>query len=412
MKLTQRRIETIQCPAGKKDMLVFDDEQSGLGVRVTASAKKNSLAGKSFLAQYRHDGEKRRVPLGSCTAISLATVRDAVRSMLGDVAKGRDPAGERKEAARKAKRKAAHEALTLGALLDQWETLRLYNKRERYAAEAVRAVRHAFARHLNTPAADLERAAIVRVLDRLAKDGKAAMASRTAAYGRACYQWAVKRGSLESNPFANLPLTPVAKRERVLTDADLAAVWKATDGPGPFDAIVRTLILTGQRREEVAAMAWEEIAADLSTWTVPASRAKNGAAHLVPLSLQAQAILRAAPHHGGTNLVFPGRNGPFNGFSKAKVALDAASGVKDWRLHDLRRTMATGLQRLGVRLEVTEAVLNHVAGSRAGIVGVYQRHEWADEKRAALNAWGAHVAAIVEGREADGNVTALKARSA
>ena len=93
-------------------------------------------------------------------------------------------------------------------MLEQWETLRLADKRERYAAEAVRAVRHAFAKHLNAPAADLDRAAVVRALDRLAKDGKTAMASRTAAYGRACYQWAVKRGSLDRNPFANLPLRP------------------------------------------------------------------------------------------------------------------------------------------------------------------------------------------------------------
>jgi integrase len=402
MKLTQRRIETLECPAGKKDILVFDDEQTGLGVRVTSGG------GKSFLAQYRHAGEKRRIPLGSCTAISLASARDAVRTILGDVAKGRDPAGERKEAARQGKRKAANEALTLAALLEQWEALRLAGKRERYAAEAVRAVRVAFEKRLPLPAADLDRATIVRVLDALAKDGKAAMASRTAAYGRACYQWAIKRGSLETNPFANLPLTPVVKRERVLTDVELAAVWKATDGPGPFSAIVRMLILTGQRREEVTAMTWDEIAGDLSTWTVPANRAKNGTAHIVPLSSQAQAILRVAPRVRGTDLVFPGRNGPFNGFSKAKEALDKASGVKDWRLHDLRRTMATGLQRLGVRLEVTEAVLNHVSGSRAGIVGVYQRHSWGDEKRAALNAWGAHVEAVIERREEGGNVTRLR----
>ena len=106
--------------------------------------------------------------------------------------------------------------------------------------------------------------------------------------------------------------------------------------------------------------------------------------------------------------MFPGRNGPFNGFSKAKEALDKVCGVKDWRLHDLRRTAATGLQRLGVRLEVTEAVLNHIAGSRAGIVGVYQKHTWADEKRAALNAWGEHIAVIVEGRTAANNVTRLR----
>ena len=408
MKLTQRKIEALECPPGRKDALVFDDEQAGLGVRVTASG------GKRFLAQYSYAGAKRRIPLGSCSAISLAAARDAVRAILGDVAKGRDPAADRKEAAQETRRKATHDALTLGALLGQWETLRLADKRERYAVEAVRALRYAFAKHLTAPAGYLDRAAVVRVLDGLTKDGKAAMASRTAAYGRACYQWANKRGSLAANPFRNLPLAPVAKRERVLTKDEMRAVWEATCGTGSFNAIVRTLMLTGQRREEVTGMTWDEIAPDHSTWTIPASRAKNGVAHFVPLSAQAQAILRAAPRierdaaADEPELVFPGQRGLFSGFSKAKEALDKDSGVKVWRLHDLRRTLATGLQSLGVRLEVTEAVLNHVSGSRAGIVGVYQRHEWADEKRAALNAWGDHVAAIVEGREADGNVTPLR----
>jgi integrase len=142
---------------------------------------------------------------------------------------------------------------------------------------------------------------------------------------------------------------------------------------------------------------------DLSTWTIPASRAKNGATHIVPLSAPVQELLRSLPQFG--DLVF----GPFNNWSKAKAAMDARSGVTNWRLHDLRRTAATGLQRLGVRLEVTEQVLNHVSGSRAGIVGVYQRHDFASEKRAALDAWGAHVQAIVEGRAATDNVVTLRA---
>jgi integrase len=197
----------------------------------------------------------------------------------------------------------------------------------------------------------------------------------------------------------------------LLTDHELRDIWQFTRRPGSFNAIVRMLILTGQRREEVAAMTWAEITRDLSSWTIPGARAKNGVSHLVPLSSQVQDILRAAPRIEGNDLVFPGMRGPFNGFSKAKAALDKGSGVKDWRLHDLRRTLATGLQKLGVRLEVTEAALNHVSGSRAGIVGIYQRHDWADEKRAALNAWGAHVAALIEGREAACNVTPLKMRS-
>jgi integrase len=393
MKLTLNRIDSLKCPEGKRDMLVFDDEQRGLGVRVTASG------GKTYLAQYNWHGQKRRIPLGSCSALSLAKARDAVRAIMGDVARGIDPAAERKKA-------KAHEALTLSALLSDWQALHLASKRPRYAAEAVRALRNAFSRYLDLPAADLTRAAAVKALDAMAMRGSPAMAARTAAYGKAAYGWATRRGSLSSNPFLNLPVAPTERRERVLSDDELGAIWRATDGAGPFNGIVRLLLLTGQRREEVAGMTWAELSDDLSTWTIPASRAKNGATHIVPLSAPAQDLLRGVPRSG--ELAFPGLRGTFNGFSPAKAALDAKSGVTNWRLHDLRRTMATGLQRLGVRLEVTEQVLNHVSGSRAGIVGVYQRHDFASEKRAALDAWGEHVRAIVEGRAIAGNVVTLR----
>jgi integrase len=393
MKLTLNRIDILKCPEGKRDMLVFDDEQRGLGVRVTASG------GKTYLAQYNWHGQKRRIPLGSCSALSLAKARDAVRAIMGDVARGIDPAAERKKA-------KAHEALTLSALLSDWQALHLASKRPKYAAEAVRALRNAFSRYLDLPAADLTRAAAVKALDAVARRGSVAMAVRTAAYGKAAYGWAVKRGSLASNPFTTLPVATTERRERVLGDDEIGAIWKATDGPGPFSGIVRLLILTGQRRTEAGGMTWAELSDDLSTWIIPASRAKNGATHIVPLSAPAQDLLRGVPRSG--ELVFPGLRGTFNGFSPAKATLDTKSGVTNWRLHDLRRTMATGLQRLGVRLEVTEQVLNHVSGSRAGIVGVYQRHDFASEKRAALDAWGAHVLAVVEGRAAMGNVVTLR----
>jgi integrase len=401
MKLTQTRIEGLKCPPAKRDMLVFDGEQRGLGVRVTAGGSK------TYLAQYTFHGHKRRVPLGSCSAVSLAKARDAVRAIMGDVAKGIDPAAERKKADAEARRKAAHEALTLAALLSDWQILHLAGKRPRYAAEAVRALRNAFPRYLDLPAVDLDRTTVVKTLDAMARKGSVAMAARTAAYGKAAYGWAVKRGALFANPFLNLPVAPAPRRERTLADDELAAILRATDGSGPFNGIVRLLVLTGQRREEAAGMTWAELSDDLSTWTIPASRAKNGATHIVPLSAPAQDLLRAAPRLG--ELVFPGLRGPFNGFSKAKAALDAKSGMTNWRLHDLRRTAATGLQRLGVRLEVTEQVLNHVSGSRAGIVGIYQRHDFANEKRAALEAWGEHVEAIVEGRTPESNVLRLHA---
>jgi integrase len=403
MKLTQTRIEGLKCPPEKRDMLVFDDEQRGLGVRVLASG------GKTFLAQYTWHGQKRRIPLGSCSAVSLAKVRDAARAIMGDVARGIDPAAERKKSAAEARRKAAHDAMTVSALLLDWQSLHLATKRPRYATEAVRALRNAFARYLDFPAADLGRAIVVKTLDTLALKGSTAMAARTAAYGKAAYGWAVKRGALSVNPFINLPVAPTTRRERVLSDYELAALWRATDESRAFNNIIRFLILTGQRREEVAGIVWAELSGDLSTWTIPASRAKNGATHIVPLSAPAQELLRNLPWSGG--FLFPGLRGAYNGWSKAKSALDARSGVTDWRLHDLRRTMATGLQRLGVRLEVTEQILNHVSGSRAGIVGIYQRHDFAAEKRAALEAWGKHIMAIVEVRSSANNVISLSVRN-
>jgi integrase len=194
----------------------------------------------------------------------------------------------------------------------------------------------------------------------------------------------------------DLPLnSSPSKRERVLSDAELVAVWNAaTETALPYGAIVRLLILTGQRTGEVAGMAWAELSEDFSVWQIPAARTKNGTPNFVPLSEPARELLLGLTKTH--DLVMPGaRETPFSGWSKAKPRLDIASGVSGWQLHDLRRTMATGLQRLGVRLEVTEAVLNHVGGSRAGIVGIYQRHDWAKEKREALDAWAKHVRSLV-----------------
>jgi integrase len=191
------------------------------------------------------------------------------------------------------------------------------------------------------------------------------------------------------------------------------------------------LILTGQRRGEVAGMTWAELSDDLTSWTLPGERTKNGAAHVVPLSAPARDLLKAllpgdaneakralAERRAAGTLVLPGAVGtPFSGWSKSKGALDkaiteaaagtSAASLAPWSIHDLRRTVATGLQRLGVRLEVTEAVLNHISGSRGGIAGVYQRHDWANEKRAALDAWAAHLLAIAEQRTAADNVVKL-----
>jgi integrase len=161
-----------------------------------------------------------------------------------------------------------------------------------------------------------------------------------------------------------------------------------------FGAATRLLILTGARREEITQLRWCEIEGD--NIILAGSRTKTGNAHIVPLSAPARELLASLPRIADSDIVFT-LNGekPINGWSKPKEKLDEVSGVSDWRIHDLRRTMATGMQKLGVQLTVTEAALGHTSGSRDGIVGVYQRHDYAEEKRQALELWGAHVSSLV-----------------
>jgi integrase len=415
VKFTENRIRALAGPAGKltsegkpvKDELVWTDAPKGFAIRVSAAATAGSLDHKTYLVQYAHAGQKRRMPIGACNAISLADAIKEAKAILGDAARDRDPFAERKAKARK----DAADAYTLAALIDDWAELKLKPQRKpHYAEEAPRAIQRVFKRCLDEPAAKIDSETVMRIHDALVKKGKPIMAARAVGYASAAYGWAIERRKLKDNPFAKLPTAPTRKRDRVLDDEELKRVWDALASDSGFDAIARMLILTGQRREEVAGMTWDELSADGLTWTLPAARAKNSAVHIVPLSAQAQAIIAAQPRSNRTTLVFPGRLGhnTFNGWGNAKIALDRKSNVTDWVIHDLRRTVATNLQKLGVRLEVTEAILNHTSGSRSGIVGIYQRHDWKDEKRAALQAWADRLEAIVEGRTAPDNVVALR----
>jgi integrase len=210
-----------------------------------------------------------------------------------------------------------------------------------------------------------------------------------------------------------------APRERVLSDAELKAVWLAAGKVGwPFGPVVQLLILTGARRAEIGGLRWGEIADGIIE--LSGGRTKNGEPHTIPLSKPALAIIEGLPRVDGADGTITGEakrapahdyifttNGktPISGWSKAKGELPEFD--PSWTLHDLRRTVATGLQRLGINLQVIEAVLGHVSGSRAGVVGTYQRHSFAKEKAAALEAWGAHVMGLVEGKK-PGKVVAMR----
>lgn len=391
-KLTDKLLSGLVLESGQKDRLVFDTACPGLGVRLTAKGTR------TFVAQWtdRTTGRKVREPLGVWGSLTVDQAREAARARLGAVARGIDVKAERTRRREEADRERAEAALTFGALVNEWAVLHLVHCRPRYAREAQRALRIAFEHLWNRPAARLSRADAVNTLDAIARAGKAAMAGRTLAYARACFRWAQKRGKVPGNPFHELPIsTGVSERDRVLTDPELAAVWEAAGRMAfPFGPFVRLLILTLQRREEVAGMRWSELSGDLALWTIPASRMKNRKPHVVHLAEAAQEVLRSVSRIEGSDLIFTTtRRTPVSGISKAKVRLDSEAKVSGWRLHDLRRTGVSKLAAMGFDSIVADKLLAHKPSKLRGVAAVYQRHDFAGERRKALAAWAVHVAA-------------------
>jgi integrase len=289
-KLTDRLLSTLRVEGGRKDRLLFDTVAPGLGVRVTARGTR------MFIAQWTDPATRRKVreSVGVWGNLTVDQAREAVRVLMGQVAKGVSPRAERLRRKVAAENERAETALSLDALVDEWAKLHLALRRERYRHEAQRAIRSVFATLLKRPAARVTRAEVVNILDALVKAGRTAMAARALAYARAAFQWAMKRGKIATNPFVGLPIaTTTADRDRVLSDSELAEIWSAATKMGyPWGAFFAIAILTLQRREEVASMRWSEISQDFATWSIPASRMKSGKAHDVHLSEAALAVLR------------------------------------------------------------------------------------------------------------------------
>ncbi|MEZ5933782.1 MAG: site-specific integrase [Alphaproteobacteria bacterium] len=259
----------------------------------------------------------------------------------------------------------------------------------------------------------------MKLLDREMDAGRQRMANQSHQLAGQLFRWALRRGYVDQDPTAGVDKPAKDKsRDRVLSDKELAEVWQAASQLGyPFGPFVQLLILTSQRRNEVAGLLWAEIDFDKQLWSLPADRTKNGRPHDVPLSASAMAILEKTPRLA--DRVFPSAKKtserPINGFSKTKrrvdalildgrkrraAALDHSSDdvepMPAWVLHDLRRTTVTGMAELGAQPHVIEAVVNHVSGHKAGFAGVYNRATYAVEKREALERWSTHIASIVD----------------
>jgi integrase len=268
------------------------------------------------------------------------------------------------------------------------------------------------------PLAKVSRADVAAELSKIAKQNGPFAANRARAAVSALYSWAMCEGLADRNPVigTNKATNEIA-RDRVLSSPELSAIWQEA-GHGDYAAIAKLLILTGQRREEVGGMLWPEVDLDGSIWRIRADRTKNGLPHDVPLSRPAVAILRDRAKRERRDLVFGIGDGPFQGWSNAKSALDSRvltrlrkkkAQLAPWRLHDIRRTVATGLADIGVLPHVVEAIFNHVSGHKAGVAGIYNRASYAAEKRKALDLWAEQIAEVVTGQPS--NVTPLLQRA-
>ena len=194
----------------------------------------------------------------------------------------------------------------------------------------------------------------------------------------------------------------------MLTAQELASIWKAL-GDDEYARVVKLLILTGCRREEIAAMRWSEIDLDAGTWTLPPTRSKNGRPHTLPITDLMSRIIDSIPQRESTDLLFGKRHG-FTSWSIGKPALDAKLDLEPWVLHDIRRSVATGIADIGIQPHIVEQVLNHQSGHKRGVAGVYNRSSYQREVRDAMLRWSDHVRAVVEGKRS--KVLAYKKRTA
>lgn len=418
---TQRDVDRLTLPPGKSELVEADEDTTGLYVRLQGEAPP------VWRVRYTlPSGRRRWMNLEPVKALSLADARKRAAKIVNEAKDGRDPQEERATKKRQA-------ADTFGALV----ALYMARYAERHQQPKTRAeTKRALEVHLKPlhgrPVGEINRRDVAARLQELVDSSGPIMANRTRAALSGCYAWAMQQGLADTNPVVgSAPPAPEVKRERVLNANEMRLVWHAA-GDDDYGRIVKVLLLTGQRRDEVGSLAELEIVRHDSLWMLPGARTKNGLAHEVPLALPVLKLI--GPARDGRSKIFGrGKNG-FSGWSQSKARLDAritraraearlgrklkpdeAPAAEDalprWTLHDLRRTFVTTANEMGIAPpHIVEAVCNHVSGHRAGVAGTYNHAKYRSEKRAALDAWGAHVEALVSGRKRAGNVVKLRRR--
>jgi integrase len=399
-KLTDLFVERVKPPARDR-IEYFDAAFGGLALRVTATGHK------SWSLYYRIHGRLRRFTMGSYPSIKPAQARREAAVALESARQGTDPSEEK----RIRRQSPAAEVDTFGALVKDY----LDRARRNMASSTYREMKRAFERDTfpvwrDRTLASLTRVDINKVIDGIGARGAEVQANRMLGMLRALFNWAVERGRLSESPVAGMkPPTRERARDRALTDDEVRWLWQACEAlEWPFGPVVKLLLLTAQRRDEVAGMEWSEIDIEKGIWRMPREKAKNNRAHEVQLSAAAIEVLNSIPRVGhGLVFTSTGRT-PVSGFSRAKRRLDAAmlaakrqelgaecDAIPHWILHDLRRTSTTGMARLNFPPHVVDKVLNHTSGTIRGVAAVYNRFEYLDERREALEAWGQYLRKLV-----------------
>jgi len=385
-KLTTKFIETKK-PNPAKRIDYRDTVVPGLVLRINTSGTK------TFSFHKRIHGKMKRLTIGKFGPLSLTQARDRARQVLYEIETGRfeDRTGIEVEA-----------KPTLGDVIPDYieKHAKVHNKDWKRKDALLRKFTGLHGKRID----EIKRTDVVKACDTIHKSAPVS-ANRALAHLKHLMGWCVERGMIDASSIAGMkPLSKERSRERVLSDDELGALWAACDTEGyPFGDCMKLLILSGQRRAEVAEMRWSEINFENRLWTLPSQRAKNGKQHTVPLTDAMLTILRSLPRFLGSDFVFTttGKS-PVSGFGRLKTRLDNAlpDGTEPWIIHDLRRTMSTNMAMLGVPQPVTEALLNHKTGVVSGVAAIYNVYSYADEKRDALDSWNERIEEITAPKNA------------
>jgi integrase len=347
---------------------LWDDKVNGFGAR-------RQTNGVFYYLRYRHNGGQVMRSIGRHgSPWTPDTARTEAKRLLGVVAGGDDPFTQ----------PLAAEAFgtEVGRYLDRKQA----GMKARPFAEVVRHLRKQAAPLHRFRLVEIDRRAVATLLAEIETASGPVARNRARSSLSAFFAWAITEGLLDANPVqGTAKANEGGSRERVLTREELGKLWAAL-GQSGYSDIVRLLLLTGQRREEVGALQWSEVDFARKMIVLPPTRTKNKRQHELPISRQALAILQRQPRRNDTNFLFGAERG-FRNWGKAKLALDKRLKISDWHLHDLRRSCATGMAELGIQPHIIEAVLNHVSGHKGGVAGIYNRAKYAGEMRDALQRW-------------------------